>query len=65
MIGCDFNYSAPVIYYQLLKSSYTLSQDLLPTPIGMNLTLVKKLLRQLLERIRNNGHETRVFHRSS
>ncbi|KAK4832914.1 hypothetical protein QYF61_026557 [Mycteria americana] len=39
VMGCDFNYSAPVTSYQLLQSNYTLSRDLLPTPIGMNLTL--------------------------
>ncbi|KAK4828276.1 hypothetical protein QYF61_024941 [Mycteria americana] len=39
IVGCDFNYSAPVMSYQLLQSNYTLSRDLLPTPIGMNLTL--------------------------
>ncbi|KAK4810571.1 LOW QUALITY PROTEIN: hypothetical protein QYF61_004534 [Mycteria americana] len=65
IVGCDFNYPAPVTSYQLLQSNYTLSQDLLPTPIGMNLTLVKKLLQhddlcQLLERIRNNGHKTPI-----
>ena len=59
-MGCDFNYSAPITSYQLLQSNYTLIQNLLPTPIGMNLTLVRKLLQQdglhrLLERIRNSG----------
>ncbi|KAK4806952.1 hypothetical protein QYF61_027319 [Mycteria americana] len=47
IVGCDFNYSAPVTSYQLLQSNYTLSQDLLPTPIGMNLTLVKKCRRSV------------------
>ncbi|KAK4811065.1 hypothetical protein QYF61_016351 [Mycteria americana] len=65
IMGCDFNYSAPVTSYQLLQSNYTLSQDLLPTPIGMNLTLVKKLLQhddlcQLLECVQNNGHKTLI-----
>ncbi|KAK4820842.1 hypothetical protein QYF61_007816, partial [Mycteria americana] len=64
-MGCDFNYSAPVTTHQLLQANYTLYQDLLPTRIGMNLTLVRKLLQhddlnQLLERIRNNGHKTLV-----
>ncbi|KAK4807909.1 hypothetical protein QYF61_011774 [Mycteria americana] len=64
-MGCDFNYSAPVTTHQLLQANYTLYQDLLPAPIGMNLTLVRKLLQhddlnQLLERIRNNGHKTSV-----
>ncbi|XP_076194341.1 uncharacterized protein LOC143160464 [Aptenodytes patagonicus] len=65
IIGCDFNYSVPVTSYQLLQSNYTLSEDLLPTPIGMDLTLVKKLLQhndlcQLLERARDNGRKTLI-----
>ena len=64
-MGCDFNYSAPITSYQLLQSNYTLIQNLLPTPIGMNLTLVRKLLQhddlhQLLERIRNSGQKTLI-----
>ena len=52
--------------YQLLQSNYTLSQDLLPNPIGMNLTVVKKLLQhddlcQLLEHIQNNGQKTLII----
>ena len=53
------NYSAPVTTYQWLQSSYTSYQDILLTPTGMNLTLVRKLLQhddpsQLLTRIQNN-----------
>ena len=64
-MGCDFKYLAPITSYQLLQSNYTLSQNLLPTPIGMNLTLVRKLLqcddlRWLLERTRNNGQKTLI-----
>ena len=44
IIGCDFSYSAPVTSHQLLQSNYMLIHELLPTPIGMNLTLVKQLL---------------------
>lgn len=44
--GCNFSYLAPVISYQFLESIYTLIQDLQPTAIGMNLTLVKELLQQ-------------------
>ncbi|XP_074875776.1 uncharacterized protein LOC142026553 [Buteo buteo] len=63
--GCDFNYSAPVTTYQLLQSNYISYQDLLPTPIGMNLTLVRELLQhddlsQLLKRIRNNRQRTLI-----
>lgn len=65
---CNFTkiiYSAPVTSYQLLHSSQTLSQDLLPTPIRVKLTLVKKLLQhedlcQWLERVRKNGHKTLI-----
>ncbi|XP_076212573.1 LOW QUALITY PROTEIN: uncharacterized protein LOC143169181 [Aptenodytes patagonicus] len=64
IVGGNFSYSAPVMSYQLLQSNYTLSEDLLPTPIGMNLTLVTKLLQhdlcQLPEHIRNNGHKTQI-----
>lgn len=60
IIGCDFSYSAPVTSYQLLQSTYMLIRDLLPTPIGMSLTLVKKLLqhsdrKRLLKEARANG----------
>ena len=71
VVGCDFNYAAPVTSYQLLQSNYTLSQSLLPTPIGMNLTLVKKPLQhddlcQLLECVQNNGHKTLItIHRDT
>ena len=65
IVGCDSNYIAPVTSLQLLQSNYTLIQDLLPTPIGMDLDLVRKLLRhddlyQLLQRIRNNGQKTLI-----
>ncbi|XP_074991081.1 uncharacterized protein LOC142074382 [Calonectris borealis] len=68
IVGCDFNYSAPVTTHQLLQSSHASYQDLLPTPIGMDLTLVRKLLQdddlsQLLNRIRNSGQRTLItFH---
>lgn len=42
-MGCDFNYSAPATSHQLLQSNST-SWDLLPNSIGMNLTLLRKLL---------------------
>ena len=64
-MGRDFNYSAPIRSYQLLQSNYTLIQNLLPTPIGMHLTLVKKLLqhddlRRLLQRIQKSGQKTLI-----
>ncbi|KAK4825340.1 hypothetical protein QYF61_026859 [Mycteria americana] len=51
--------------YQLLQTNYTLSRDLLSTPIGMKLTLMKKLLQhdelcQVLERVQNDGHKTLI-----
>lgn len=57
------NYSAPLTTHQLLQPNYTLYQDLLPTPIGMNLTLVRKLLphddlSQLLKLIRTRDKES-------
>ena len=65
IIGCDFSYSAPVTSYQLLQSNYTLIHELLPTPIGMNLTLVKQLLQhkdliEILEKIGENGQKTLI-----
>lgn len=65
---CDFDYSAPVTSYQLIQSDYMLICDLLPTSIGMNLTLVRKLLpevtvedlKQLLKQVRENGQKTLI-----
>lgn len=71
IIGCNFNYSTPVTSYQLLQSNYILTQDLLPIPTGMNLTLLKKLLQhddlcQLLTHTQNNGRKTLfTFHHDS
>ncbi|XP_068023774.1 uncharacterized protein [Melanerpes formicivorus] len=52
--GCDFVYRAPVLTSQLLIRNYTLYRSITPTPIGMDLSLVKELLehaglQQLLE----------------
>lgn len=63
--GCDFNYSAPVISHQNFKSDYTLIHELVPTPIGMDLTQTKKLLQhqdlmRILEEIKINGQETLI-----
>lgn len=44
IMGCDFNYSAPVTTHQLLLPIYTRYHGLLPTPIAMNLILIRKLL---------------------
>ncbi|XP_071884738.1 uncharacterized protein [Anas platyrhynchos] len=65
ILGCDFKYSAPVTSYQLIASNYILLHELLPTPIGMNLTLVKKLLvhedlKQLMTQVRENGQKTLI-----
>ncbi|XP_074703747.1 uncharacterized protein LOC141933198 [Strix aluco] len=65
VIGCDFSYLAPVTSYQLLQSNYTLIHNLQPTPIGMNLTLVKQLLQhkdlvRILEKVRENGQKTLI-----
>uniref|UniRef100_A0A8C3V036 Uncharacterized protein n=1 Tax=Catharus ustulatus TaxID=91951 RepID=A0A8C3V036_CATUS len=67
--GCDFSFVAPVISHHLLQSNYTLISHLLPTPIGMNISLVKQLLLHqdligILERTKRNGQKTliTVFH---
>lgn len=65
IMGCDFNYSAPITTDQLLQSNYALIQDLPPTPIGMNLMLLRKLLKhedltQLLKQIKKNGQNTLI-----
>lgn len=63
IMGCDFKCSAPVTTYQLLQSNYTSYHDLLPTPIGMDFTLMTKLLQHddlswLLKQIQNNRKKT-------
>ncbi|XP_069631692.1 uncharacterized protein [Haliaeetus albicilla] len=65
IVGCDFSYLAPVTSHQLLQSNYMLIHELLPIPIGMNLTLVKQLLQhkdlvEILEKIRENGQKTLI-----
>ncbi|XP_053789840.1 uncharacterized protein LOC128783219 [Vidua chalybeata] len=63
--GCDFSFVAPVTSHELLESNLTLIHKLLPTPIGMNLTLVKQLLLhqdliEILGKIKENGQKTLV-----
>lgn len=63
ILGCDFSYSAPVTSYQLITSNYNTLYDLPPTPVGMNLTLVKKLLphedlKRLVKKNQENGEKT-------
>ena len=65
-MGCDSNYSVPVTSCQLLRSNYTLIQDLPPGPVGMNLASVKKLLQhdnlyQLLECIQDNAQKNTLI----
>lgn len=60
-----FSYEAPVTSYHLLQSNHTLIPSLLPTPIGMNLSLVRQLLLhqdliEIMERIKKNGQKTLV-----
>ena len=50
----------------MLQSNYASYQELSPTPVRMNLTLVKELLQhndlnQLLKKIRNNGQRTLIY----
>lgn len=63
VVGCDFRYSAPVTSYLLPQSNYTPIHDLPSVPIGMNLTLVRKLLqlddlKWLLKQVQENGQKT-------
>ena len=65
IVRCDFSYLTPVTSHQLLQTNYALIHDLLPVPIGMNITLVKKLLRhndlkQLLKEAQGNGQKTLI-----
>lgn len=45
IVKCNFLYVAPVTSHQLTKSNYTIYHKLSPTPIKMNLTLVKQLMK--------------------
>jgi len=63
MIFKVFSNKAILCKQPLLQFNCTLSQDLLPALIGMNLALVKKLLqhddlRQVLERVQDNEQKT-------
>lgn len=67
--GCDFLYSAPVVSHQLIKTNYSLYHKLLPPPIGMNLTLVRQLIKhqyliEILEEIRKSGEKDLSYHPS-
>lgn len=63
IVGCDFNYSAPVLTHSLLNSKLTLVQTVLPVSIGLNMTHVKDLLQHkdlqhILREIKERGQET-------
>ncbi|XP_036261996.1 uncharacterized protein LOC118701477 [Molothrus ater] len=63
--GCDIAYEAKVTSHHLLQSNYTLLHKLMPTPIGMNFTLVRQLmlhqdLIRILEKIKESGQKTLV-----
>lgn len=65
IMGCNFNYSAPFASHQLLQSDYSLYQDLSPTSIGMNLTVVRKFLcrkelKKILKKGKGNGKKNVV-----
>lgn len=60
-----FPYQAPVISHQHIKAKLTTVQDISPVPIGMNLTLVKQLLKhknlkEILKEIKNIGRKTLI-----
>lgn len=74
--GCDFSYEAPVTSHYPLQSNYTLIHKLMPTPVGMDLTLVRQLLphrdsAEILEKMKKKGqkalvsvhHNVRQIHR--
>lgn len=63
--GCDFSYQAPVILHQQIKANLIAVQEILPVPIGMNLTLVTQLLKhnelkEILEEVKNAGKKTLI-----
>lgn len=63
--GCDFSYRGPVISHQHIKANLTTVQEISPVPIGMNLTLVKQLLkheelRRILKESREMGRKTLI-----
>lgn len=65
IIGCDFLYFAPVVSHQLIKSNYTMYHKLSPIPIGMNLTLIRQLVKhqdliEILKEIQENGKKTLI-----
>lgn len=43
--GWDFSYKAPVMLHQYIEANLITVQEILPVPIGMNLTLVTQLLK--------------------
>lgn len=62
--GCDF-YQAPVVPHQYIKANLVTVQEIVPVPIGMNLTLVAQLLkhqelREILKEIRGAGEKTLI-----
>ena len=63
--GCDFTYLAPVVSHQLIKANYTIYHKLSPTPIGMNLTLVRQLIKHqdlmdILKKAQKSGKKTLI-----
>nr|XP_054508822.1 uncharacterized protein LOC129133220 [Agelaius phoeniceus]XP_054508823.1 uncharacterized protein LOC129133220 [Agelaius phoeniceus]XP_054508824.1 uncharacterized protein LOC129133220 [Agelaius phoeniceus]XP_054508825.1 uncharacterized protein LOC129133220 [Agelaius phoeniceus]XP_054508826.1 uncharacterized protein LOC129133220 [Agelaius phoeniceus]XP_054508828.1 uncharacterized protein LOC129133220 [Agelaius phoeniceus]XP_054508829.1 uncharacterized protein LOC129133220 [Agelaius phoeniceu len=65
IIKCDFSYLAPVTSHQLIKTNHTMYHRLSPTPIGMDLTLVKQLIKhqdllEILKKIQENGEKTLI-----
>lgn len=66
--GCYFSYQATVLLYQYAKTNFTTVQEILSTPIGVNLTLVKQLLRHedlgnILKEVKETEKKTLItFH---
>lgn len=64
-IGCDFLYLVPVVSHQLIKPNNTIHHRLSPTPLGVNLMLVKQLIKHqdligILKEIQENGEKTLI-----
>lgn len=62
IVGCDFTYSVPVVSHQLIKTNYKIYHPLSSAPIGINLTLVKHLIKdqdlsKILRKMKENGEK--------
>lgn len=66
IVKCNFKYSVPIVSHQLIKANYTMYHHLSPTPININLTLVKQLIKnkylhEILKEIKNNRKQVLIM----